>query len=71
MTTLKFKTSINCDGCIKSVTPHLDHVPGIINWKVDTTNTDKILTVNTDSTTPDTIKQAVSKAGFKIEEISL
>ncbi len=67
MHTLKFKTNINCGGCIKAVTPQLNNIAGI-NWKVDTDNADKILTVETESVTPDTIKLAVEKAGFKIED---
>ena len=37
---LKFKTSINCGGCIAKVTPYLDSVKGITKWEVD--RTDKI-----------------------------
>jgi copper chaperone len=71
MNTLKFKTNINCSGCIGSVTPHLNAVEGI-NWQVDTTNPDKILTVETEneSIAADKIKQVVEKAGFKIETLS-
>jgi len=70
MTTLKFKTNINCGGCIKSVTPHINNVAGIISWKVDTDNADKILTVDSENVTADKIRQAVSQAGFKIEEVN-
>ena len=70
MNTLIFKTNINCGGCIKAVTPSLDNLAGTANWKVDTDNPDKILTVETDQLTSDNIKQAVEKAGFKIEEVS-
>jgi len=45
MITLKFKTNINCGGCIKAVTPHLDKAEGVKSWSVDTVNPDKILTV--------------------------
>src|SRR5690606_30291200 len=41
----KFKTNINCGGCIAAVTPHLDRLDGVIRWEVDTDNKDKILTV--------------------------
>jgi len=68
MSTLTFKTNINCGNCIKSVTPHLNSVTGITSWKVDTDNADKILTVETDTVTATEVKQAVEKAGFKIED---
>lgn len=67
MNTLKFKTNINCGGCIKAVTPQLNNIAGI-SWKVDTDNPEKILTVETEHATPGQIKQAVEKAGFKIED---
>jgi len=70
MTTLKFKTNINCGGCIKSVTPNLDNVVGHANWKVDTDNPDKILTIETEQVSSEKIIQAVQKAGFKIEEVN-
>ena len=67
MKTLTFKTNINCGNCIKSVTPHLNNVACIIGWKVDTDDADKILTVESETATSENIKQAVEKAGFKIE----
>ena len=63
---LKFKTSINCGGCVAKVTPLLNAVEGIENWNVDTNNPDKVLTVTT-ALPQDTIVETVKKAGFKIE----
>ena len=70
MDTLKFKTNINCGGCIKAVTPHLDKANGVKNWQVDTANPDKILTVEADGTDVHAVKQVVEKAGFKAEAIA-
>jgi len=70
METLQFKTNINCGGCVAKVTPHLNEEPHIKNWKVDTTNPQKILTVETDGISAKEIIKAVSKAGFKIEELA-
>ena len=69
MSELKFKTNINCGSCIKSVTPFLDEAVGDGNWKVDTANPDKVLTVVTEEEVADVI-EAVTDAGFKIELIS-
>ncbi|SMC64552.1 heavy-metal-associated domain-containing protein [Moheibacter sediminis] len=65
MKEMKFKTNINCGGCIASVTPHLNQIEGI-NWKVDTENPDKILTVDSDKVSEQEIIEAVKKAGFQI-----
>lgn len=69
MDTLKFKTNINCGGCVAKVAPELNATEGICHWNVDTNNPNKILTVETDSATKETIIDTVKKAGFKIEEL--
>lgn len=63
---LQFKTNINCSGCINTVKPFLDDIEGIAAWEVDTTNRDKILTVQTDGATEADVIEAVEKAGYKI-----
>jgi copper chaperone len=68
---LYFKTNINCGGCVTAVTPHLNNAEGIVTWNVDTTNTDKILTVKSTGITEQEIIEKVQKAGFKIEPVSL
>ena len=67
---LRFKTNINCGGCITSVKPHLDNVGGVYNWEVDTTNKDKILTVKSTGITEQEVIETVQRAGFKIETIN-
>ncbi len=66
---MKFKTSINCGGCVAKVTPLLNATKGIINWKVDTDNPHKILTVEPNGATENDVVEAVKKAGFKIERL--
>ncbi len=69
MNTLKFKTNIDCGGCVNAVTPFLNNTRGIISWRVDTSNPDKILTVETKDIPEQDIIDAVKKAGFAIEKI--
>lgn len=69
MEKIKFKTNINCSGCIKAITPHLNNAEGIKEWAVDTDNPDKILTVESEGLEADDIKEVVEKAGFKAEAI--
>lgn len=70
METLKFKTNINCSGCINAVTPHLNKAEGVKSWKVDTINPDKVLTVEADGTDAVAVTQVLQKAGFKAEAIA-
>jgi copper chaperone len=65
METLKFKTNINCGGCIAKVTPALNETVGEGNWQVDTSVPEKILTVKGE-TTADSIIKRVESVGFRI-----
>ncbi len=67
METLKFKTTINCGGCVATVTPHLNQIKGIEKWSVDTTNTLKILTVEVSGLRPVVIIEKLKEAGYKAE----
>lgn len=69
METLKFKTNINCGGCIRSVTGFIEEVKGIDHWEVDTENPDKILTVK-GNVSPEAVVEAVEEAGFDIQVVS-
>ncbi len=69
METLKFKTTINCGGCLAKVTPFLNDEKSIEKWEVNTSSPEKILTVETEDTDTNKIISAVEKAGFKIEQI--
>lgn len=65
METLKFKTTINCGGCVATVTPHLNQIKGIEKWSVDTANPQKILTVETSGLEPVVIIEKLKEAGYK------
>ncbi len=67
--TQQFKTNINCGNCVRTVTNFLNDVEGIEQWKVDTDNPDKILTVTGVASTA-TIVEAIEDAGFDIEVIT-
>jgi copper chaperone len=65
MSTLRFKTTINCGGCIKAVTPTLNKEVGAGNWQVDTANPDKVLTVTSSQASAAQVKAAIEQAGFE------
>lgn len=69
MTTYKFKTNINCGGCIAAVTPFLNANNEIKKWSVDTTDKNKILTVETDHLSSEMVEQIVKSAGYKTEKL--
>ncbi len=67
---MKFKTNINCGGCIARVKPHLDKLEGIRSWEVDTDNPDKILSIEAISSSPEDITSLLKKCGFNAELIN-
>lgn len=66
MEKLQFKTNINCGNCVSKITPFLNQVEEIENWKVDTSIPEKILTVEGEDLSSDKIKEVVESAGFEI-----
>ncbi len=70
MKTIELKTNIMCGSCIAKVTPTLNETIGEANWKVDTQNPEKILTVSTDTLDEGEVIKAVEKAGYKAEKIA-
>jgi copper chaperone CopZ len=68
METMKFKTNIKCSGCVAAVTPFLNDAVGDSNWKVDTNDPSKVLTV-AGQNDKEKVIQAVKKAGYQAESI--
>ena len=69
MSTLRFKTNVNCGGCIGTVTPFINRIPGIEHWEVDTKRVDRQLTVTGEDVTAEQIVQALEEAGYSAEPI--
>ncbi|SEM78008.1 Copper chaperone CopZ [bacterium A37T11] len=64
---MKFKTNINCSGCLAKVTPFLNETAGQGQWKVDINNPDKVLFVAEPSVSMEDVINSVHNAGFSIE----
>lgn len=66
---MQFKTNINCGGCIATVTPHLNQLKGITHWEVNTSNSNKVLTIHSEELTEQEIISTVEGAGYIIEPL--
>ncbi|WP_413513191.1 heavy-metal-associated domain-containing protein [Myroides odoratus] len=64
---LQFKTNLNCSSCVSKVTADLDDAEGIKEWKVDTSTSDKLLTVEANGITEQEVIEIIGKKGFKAE----
>ena len=69
MKTIQLKTNIMCGSCIEKVTPVLNKELGENNWKVDTQNPKKVLTVTAENANEKEVINAVAQAGYKAEEL--
>lgn len=70
MKTIEVKTNIMCGSCIAKVTPVLNEKVGESNWKVNTANPKKILTVTTENLNEQDVIKAVEQAGYKAEKLA-
>ena len=69
MENLTFKTTINCQNCVRTVKGFLEDIKNIEQWEVDTGHPDKILHVKGEKLDVAAIIEAVEEAGFDIESI--
>ncbi|MBV6639182.1 MAG: heavy-metal-associated domain-containing protein [Cyclobacteriaceae bacterium] len=67
MSTLKFKTTIKCSGCLAKVTPFLNALEGVDRWGVDILNPNKTLTVESTGASAAEVIATVEKAGYTAE----
>lgn len=67
--TYRFKTTLNCGGCVSKVKSDLDQAAGIEKWEVNIDNPDKILTVKATNIDPNEVVQIVKSKGFQAEKI--
>ena len=69
MSILKFKTNIKCGSCVETITPFLNQLQGIKNWKVDLSSPERTLTVETENADPSEIVKSLEKAGYHAKVI--
>lgn len=65
----KYKSTIQCAGCIAKVTPVLDEVAGKGQWSVDLTSPARTLTIEPD-VAAEKVAKALAQVGYKAEPIS-
>ena len=65
----QFKTNLNCSSCVGKVTADLNDALGEGQWTVDTSVSDKILTVKSDALSAEEVVEIIKKKGFKAESL--
>lgn len=73
MQTLKFKTSLKCNGCVNAIKPSIESISEIKSWRVFLDVQDKTLEVDYEDSSKDeminAVKAAVTKAGYTVEKL--
>jgi copper chaperone len=69
MEKMLFKTSLKCNGCIQAITPGIESIPEIQNWKVDLDTPYKILEVQAFTDISGKVIESVKKAGYEISRL--
>ena len=70
MHTLKFKTNIKCNACIQKVTPSLNALEKVENWKVNVGHPDKVLSIETEEAlNPKEVIMLLDQVGYHAEKI--
>ena len=62
MTVQQYRTNLNCGSCVAAVKPHLDGDPTIRRWSVDTTDPNKVLTVEGEGVSAEAVERHVADA---------
>jgi len=69
MEILRFKTNLKCNGCIRAITPSIESLKSIENWKVDLENPDKTLEIEAAEDISNSVIECVRKAGYQISRL--
>ena len=67
---LAYKTSINCQNCVRAVSGFIESVEEVSDWTVDTNHPDKILSVELHGDSDAALIEAVEDAGFEIKRLA-
>lgn len=62
--TVKYKTSIDCDACVKTIMSNLPQEKGIKDVKCDLKTKEVTVTYQTDKNNPEQIKRSLEKLGY-------
>jgi len=73
MKTLRFKSSLKCNGCVNAIKPAMEAIDDVKSWRVFLDVSDKIIEIETEGSEEKVskeVQEAVTKAGYRIEQIN-
>lgn len=75
MQTLRFKTSLKCNGCVNAIKPGIEAIKKIKSWRVFLDVQDKTLEVDFENSSEEeeisnAVQGAVKKEGYTIEQLN-
>lgn len=69
LTELKIKSSVVCDMCRETIEKYMAFEKGVKKTVVDVESKVITVTYNADKTTPEKIRQAISKSGYDADDV--
>ncbi|CAN5133759.1 hypothetical protein BH11PLA2_BH11PLA2_39690 [soil metagenome] len=66
MTTRTYRTSLRCQGCVETLRPLLNAVPGIASWSADVSGPQKLLRIESDSLKQSDVVKLLAPAGYEV-----
>ncbi|PLX24250.1 MAG: heavy metal-associated protein [Marinilabiliales bacterium] len=73
MKTLRFKSSLKCNGCVNAIKPGMQSIDGIKSWRVILDVQDKVIEVDTEDDEEKiakAVQEAVTREGYSLEKLS-
>lgn len=71
MSIQRFKTSLKCQGCVDKVTPGLNQLENVFSWKVDLTDPNRLLIVESEEATDRAVITLLESLGYKAERVEV
>ena len=72
MKTLRFKSSLKCNGCVNAIKPGMQSIDGIKSWRVILDVQDKVIEVDTEDDEEKiakAVQEAVTREGYSLEKL--
>lgn len=66
MKTLKLKTNLRCEACVKTIAPLLDAEATVKRWTADVSTPDKVLTVEGDDVSVAKVGELLNRKGYQV-----
>jgi copper chaperone len=69
MKSMRFKTSLKCNGCVERITPGMNALEGVVSWEVDLKMPPGVLKVESADDIGSKIISVLAEKGYSCKKI--